>query len=806
MGLKKYGIVTVGSDRRVRALRSWQVGDRYVNIGDTGGIVYDENTLSQDGACWLFKGNFGFPGARIGGDSIVDVGETTLSTTGAPAVDILGSSVVVGSKLRFVSDQTKADAVVLTADDFEQGRFDYAAGVNWETWKKPDPNFLRTKALIFAGGVSKTLKLSVPGYNVRAFSMDADGTGIASTAATDTGAGVTLAIPAGQYFALRLAKKPSGAIVPADATAAAITFTGTYETKLSILDSRLEIGPATSAGIAIIKPGGTYTMAPGAKYPEAIIRNSRVSMNVHATADRIIRFMGQIIGSTAVLDSTTGNPVLAGTYSNVKSLQASGVLTSNTGEALYDSIQATNCDNFAVSPTIFPGFNAAYAARVPFIFQGCNVPDGRFYHHAQIANTYKNIDFALAQSDLGKAIASGEVLASSEVEGMYRVYSTTGSLFGGLVEGYDSVKSLNMAGTASSYGTTIYKDAYVSGKFDIAGTNVFGNKARSHPLAQVLNVQPRAVQGTFNTVAVGETITGVIASANHVCVPLPFRVNGSKGITILTPPAGLQVSVFTTDLNNVITSGTGRVTAETSLSPGAQLQSHFAYVLVSKVGGTAITPEDLAGVQIVVYNGCKIVNTGATAVNMKGSIRVEDNATLVNASVTGTGYFGGNSVVSYTPAVWASLDVNGTVHMKGNAVFAPTALTDVCTLVHMRDNAKFIGSVTTARTSLSIIMRDNAIVEGFCNTRSGVIMSGNAKVTPTGIIAVASRGILVMEENASIEANTAVIGNITLAGDYKGNVVKTWTGSRTITDVNEPEYDNNVKTQYDYSVKTEYDF
>ena len=103
-------------------------------------------------------------------------------------------------------------------------------------------------------------------------------------------------------------------------------------------------------------------------------------------------------------------------------------------------------------------------------------------------------------------------------------------------------------------------------------------------------------------------------------------------------------------------------------------------------------------------------------------------------------------------------------------------------------------------------MRDNAIVEGFCNTRSGVIMSGNSRVTPMGDIAVASRGILVMEENASIEANTAVIGAITLAGNYKGNVVKTWTGNRTITDVNEPEYDNNVKTQYDYNVKTQYDF
>ena len=263
MGLKKYEIITVGSNKRVRALRSWQVGDRYVNIGDVGGIVYDEKTLSQDGLCWLFKGNFGFPGARIGGDSIVDVGEATLSATGAPNVDILGSSVVVGSKLQFDSRQTEADAVVLTAADFEQGVFNYAKGSNWETWKQPSSNYLRTKAPIFSGGVATTLKVDVPGYAVQAYVLDRDGNGMTATAPTNTGEGVTLSVPAGQYFLVRLSKNPVAAIVPADATAAKITFTGTYETKLSVIDSRVEINFANATGGVTIKPGGTYAPASG---------------------------------------------------------------------------------------------------------------------------------------------------------------------------------------------------------------------------------------------------------------------------------------------------------------------------------------------------------------------------------------------------------------------------------------------------------------------------------------------------------------------------------------------------------------
>lgn len=794
MGLKKYEIITVGSDKRVRALRSWQVGDRYVNIGDVGGIVYDEKTLSQDGACWLFRGNFSFPGARIGGDSIVDVDEAALSSTGTPNVDILGSSVVVGGKLSFASDQTAADAVALGAADFEQGDLTYSKGMNWETWKRPSGNFVRLKSPVFMGGVTATLKLDVPGYAVQAFVMNRDGMGTSATAVVSTGEGVTITVPAGQYFTLKLRKDPVGAIVPGDATAAQIAFTGTYETKLVVVDSRLELNQATSTGIITIRPGGTHTVASGVKYPDSVIQNSRVVIN--ASSSRGARFMSDLSNVNAALDATTADTQSVGTYRSVNNLVFTGAIIGYWDPRARSLIQAYNCDNMVVNTTIFPAASAAQTANMPFIFQGCNVPNGIFYHHAQIANTYKNIDFALAQADLGKQIANPNILVSSEVEGMYRLYSAGSSTFGALVEAYDSVRSVTLSNVANSYGTTIYKDAYFNGRFDFAGTNVFGNKVRSHPLAQVLNVQPHAVQGMFNTIGVGGTITGVTAKANRVCVPIPFRINGPEGLAI-NCPTGIEGAIVCADINGVVRVATALATGESSV-PAAQLVSTNAYLYFGKTGDGAITPEDLAGVTVTVYNGCKIVNTGATAVNMKGNIRVEDNATLVNASVTGSGYFGSNSVTYYNPAVWASLDFNGTVHMKDNAVFAPTALTGANALVRMEGNAKFTGSVDVASTNLSFIMRDNAVIEGKANTRSGVVMSGNSKVTATGQIMAASRGVLVMEENASIEANTTVIGAITLSGNYKGNVVKTWTGKRTITDVNAPEYDNNCKTQYDF--------
>lgn len=793
MGLKKYEIITVGSDKRVRALRSWAVGDRYVNIGDVGGIVYDEKTLSQDGACWLFRGNFGFPGARIGGDSIVDVGEAALSATGAPNVDILGSSVVVGSKLSFVTDKTKADSVVLTEDDFEQGSFNYAKGANWETWKTPGARSVRSKAPIFAGGTSVTVKCAVPGYLVQAYVLDRDGIGVTVTNTIEAGVGVTLSVPAGQYFVLRLAKVPAADIVPADATDAQITFTGTYETSLSVIDSRVEINPATSTGTVFARPGGFYTIVSGAKYPEAVIRNSKVSIIAPASANRILRLFGQIIESTAALDVTAGEVVIAGLYSNIKNLTASGVLPATANISAYNIIQATNCNDFAVSPAIFPAVLAAQTANMPFIFQGCNVPNGLFYHHAQIANIYKNIDFALAQTGLGKRLGptTQVVLVSSEQTGMYRVYRMDTKLWGALVESLDSVSSLRFAADSpeSSYNTTIYKDAYINGWFDIAGTNVFGHKVRSHPLAQVLNVQPRVVQGNFNATSVGGTITGTVTTPLFVSTPIPFRINGAKGLTVNNLPAGYTALLFLVDQNNVIT----RLGSGAEALRAAALTDMKAFIRFGKSDSSPITPEDLAGVTVTVYNGCKIVNTGTTAINMKGNIRVEDNATLVNASVTGSGYFGGNSVMS-------GMNVNGYAYMKDNTLCTKASenIQTFSSLV-MEGNAVYNSIASLALSGLKLFMYDNSKVLGELGAASvTLVMRDNATITAAGNLSDASVGTVTVQNDAVINTSITVVGDITLCGSYAPTSAKAWTGKRVIGSTDAPTYDNNVKTQYDF--------
>lgn len=789
---RKYEIVKVGGVNRVRALRSWVVQGRQVNVGDVGGAVFDERTLSQDGACWLFSGNFGFPGARIGGDSIVDVGETSLSTEGTPSVDILGSSVVAGSKLQFGAEQTEADAVVLTANDFERGLLTFAAGANWETWKSNSPQYLRSKAPIFMGGASKTFKLEVPGYLAQAYTLTRDGLGVSATAGVTTGPGATLVVPAAQYCLLRLNKTPIANIVPADATTAAITFTGTYETKLSIVDSRVEINPAISTATVFFKPGGSYTMSPGVKYPEYTIRNSKVSINGHATANRSIRLMGQIIGSTAVLDCTTENLTLAGTYSNVKNLTASGVLTTNAGISTYNIIQATDCDNFAVSPTVFPGVEAAQTANIPFIFQGCNVPDGRFYHHAQIANTYKDIDFALASEDLGKSESSAFILVSSEIEGMYRLYSTTGASFGALVESYESVRDsgIGYQVIAETYGTTIYKDAYFNGLFEFAGTNVFGSKSPSHPIEQVLNVQPRVVQGTFNTIASGQAITEVVPDATRVSIPTRIRLNRHNGVVVHLP-AGLEAKFMVVDPNNKIISTSVFVENEASVPEYARYL--FTFIQFRKTGDAPITPEDLAGVTMTVYNGCKISKSPSTSIYMRGNVRVEDNAMLYDVKIDGSGYFGGNAVMS-------GMNVNGYAYMKDNALCTKTSeIVQTFASLVMKGNAVYNSNASMGLSGLNVFMYDNSKVLGELRSASSVlIMRDNATIAAAGNLSGACVGVITIKDNAVINTSISTIGDITLCGGYVSTPNKTWTGKRVIDNDKEPNYDNNVKTQYDF--------
>ena len=222
--------------------------------------------------------------------------------------------------------------------------------------------------------------------------------------------------------------------------------------------------------------------------------------------------------------------------------------------------------------------------------------------------------------------------------------------------------------------------------------------------------------------------------------------------------------------------------------------------MFQKNAGTAITPDDVKGVTVTTYNGCRIVNTKATAAVIAGNVRVEDNATLIDMSVTGTGYFGGNSIIQAPSALVGQLPIEGAAYMSDNAVFAPSVVNASAgiSLLEVKDNATFAGQLAGASTNYNITMANNAQFLGIHNSRSGFVMRGNSFVAAAGAVASACRGLLIMKDDARIESNNiTAVGYITLCGLYKQTANKVWTGKRVIDDQNAPAYDNNVKTKYD---------
>lgn len=797
--IKKYEIIMDGSKKRIKALRSFHVQGRYVNIGDVGGIVYDENTLSQEGNGWIFSGNLNYPSIRVSGDSIVDTNGYEADLTGPRLiVNITGTSALIGAHDSVAGEYSVPKT--LGHSDMEVGGARVMVGKTYEESKEADPTVLRMKTTLFRGGTKATVKVASPDYQIKVLRYDVNGLLFSASPNWITGGpDISVTTEDCYYYAVLVKKTAGGGITLGNLITAAVTVSNLVpESTIDINDSRVEFRYTSAMTVATM-----FSLGVGSSVArKSVIDKSNVIISKAGNAAFGAYIYADIKHCNVAFTTDNAKSALAGTFENVKNLTYNGSFLDGYSLKLRKNLIVSECDNFALSTGTLAalGVDAANAANMPFTFIRCNVPGGRFYHNAEIKNTYTDIDFARASVDLRKTISgTAYELASSEVEGMYRIYDTVNNTYGCLVEAYDSVAGLTSMGSAS-YNTTIYKDAYIGGKFDFAGTNVFGNKVQGHPRAVELKAKPRVVQGTLNALASGSTVTGVAPSDTRVVTPIRYRINSGKGISVKNMPAGIKAQIVVVNERNVIEGTSSVVLTNTDFTTYANYA--YAFIIFSKTGDAAITPDELGDTTITVYNGCKIINTGETAISMKGNIRVEDNATLVNAGVVGTGYFGGNSVVYYKPTVWAALECNGSAFVKDNAVFAPAAITGACALVHMEGNAKFIGSVTRPSTNLSFIMGGNAIIEGVSNTRSGVVMSGNARVTPTGIIEVASRGALVMKDNASIEASTTVIGAITLAGNYKGDVVKTWTGKRTITDVNAPEYDDNVKTGYEH----EHDF
>lgn len=463
----KYDIIDEGGRKRVRALRPFTVQGRDVCPMELGGYVYDANTLSQGGNCWIFSGSLEYPGVRVMDEAIVDMGSNLPKAITRPKATIIsGNSRIMGA----ISFETQPFDVAQTPAMFEQGTYNVVVGS--VPIKTNASNRVRIPVPLFAGTAGK-VAITGTAYEARLISLNEAGIVTGATDWTVGGPAVTLTSTA-PYILVDIRKVGGTAITPADATAAGVTITQAREATVRIFNSSIVpvYNGSVTAAANILRYEVTYPI----RNPYQVnIQNSYLriecSFNV---ANNVVRAAADFTKVNYNLVLTPNVPHhIVGTYRNTNINTPASVNVVGYDKNRFD---VSDCPNFEFSSVVFPDLTAMYASGKTFYFKQCNMPVGSAIHYYDPkVNVWDNIDFTKAMADLGRSPSknSNISLVSSNVQGMYRLYSLSGKAFSALVEAHASVVNWNI-GSLSGYESVIYKDCTITGLFTLRGCNVFG--------------------------------------------------------------------------------------------------------------------------------------------------------------------------------------------------------------------------------------------------------------------------------------------------------------------------------------------
>ena len=464
----KYDIIDEGGRKRVRALRPFTVQGRDVCPMELGGYVYDANTLSQDGNCWIFSGSLEYPGVRVLDEAIVDMGNNLPKNNARPkSVIISGNSRIMGA----VSFESQSFDVAQTPAMFEQGSFNVTVG-NVPIRSNASTRVC-TPARLFSGTVGKVAVTSTA-YEFRVIALNESGI-VASATAWIVG-GPSVSVPVVHpYFLVVLRKVGETAIVPADVTTAGVTITQAREATVRIFNS--SIVPVYNGSVTRATSILRYEVTdPSGKPYQVNIQNSYLRIECSFDKTNIVRANADFTKVTYNLVITPNvSHYIAGTFRNTNINTPASVNVAGYAKSLFD---VSDCPDFEFSSVVFPDLAAMIASGKTFYFKQCNMPVGSAIHYYDPkVNVWDNIDFTKASEHLGKTLMKEEntILVSSNVEGMYRLYcNADDKVFGMLVQDYASVEYMGYGALESSYDSVVYADCVLDGVFNIIGCNVFG--------------------------------------------------------------------------------------------------------------------------------------------------------------------------------------------------------------------------------------------------------------------------------------------------------------------------------------------
>lgn len=466
----KYDIIEEGGRKRVRALRHFTVQGRDVCPMELGGYVYDANTLSQDGNCWIFSGSLEYPGVRVMDEAIVDMGNNLAAAVAArpKSTIISGNSRIMGA----ISFETQSFDVLQTPEMFEQGTYNVVVGR--VPIKTNASNRVCIPVPLFAGTVGK-VAITSTAYEVRLISLNESGIVTSATAWTVGGPAVTLTSTS-PYILVDLRKVDGTVIVPANVTAAGVTVTQAREATVRIFNS--SIVPVYNGAVTNVASSLRITASEVTSVSvnaRVNFQNSYIRVECTFNATNTVRMNVDFIKVNYSLALTAGTySYISGVFRNTNINTPASVSGVVYMKRLFD---VSDCPNFEYSTVTFPDLAAMYASGKTFYFKNCNMPAGSAIHYYDPkVNVWDNIDFTKAMADLGKDLPAQVTLkmVSSNKQGWYRVYGINSKSHGALVESLSSISSASFATAKNTYDTIIHKDHTITGAFEIIGRNVFG--------------------------------------------------------------------------------------------------------------------------------------------------------------------------------------------------------------------------------------------------------------------------------------------------------------------------------------------
>ena len=489
----KYDIIDEGGRKRVRALRPFTVQGRDVCPMELGGYVYDANTLSQDGNCWIFSGSLEYPGVRVLDEAIVDMGINLPKNIARPkSVIISGNSRIMGA----ISFETQSSDVAQTPAMFEQGG--YIALVGSVPVKSAGSARVRIPVPKWGGTVGN-VAITSTAYEARLISLNEAGIVVSVTAWTVGGPAVTLTSTA-PYILVDLRKVGETAISPADITAAGVSIRTAREAQINVFNS--SIGSVVGANnIFRILVSGTIESPSITSIQNSYVRAECAYDKTNAF---IVNADFTKVNYNMVMTAGVYNYV-SGSFRNTNMNSPASVPGEIFVKRLFD---VSDCPDFEFSTVTFPDLAAMIASGKTFYFKNCNMPAGSAIHYYDPkVNVWDNIDFSKASEHLGKTLLEQEqtILVSSNVEGMYRLYrNADDKVFGMLVQDYASVEHMGYGALESSYDSVVYSDCVLDGVFNIIGCNVFGGTLGGASKVHSTSLDPVEINGNFRVEGNGE--------------------------------------------------------------------------------------------------------------------------------------------------------------------------------------------------------------------------------------------------------------------------------------------------------------